>query len=471
MATLDTSVVNLALPTMGHTFRAAASEMSPVVSAYLIAVVASLLLVGAVGDRRGRRRLYLVGMALFTASSALCAVAWSLQALVAFRALQGLGGAMMFSLGPALLVEVFPPQERGKALGWIASSVAAGQTAGPVVGGVLIGAFGWPSIFLVNLPIGVVSYLWASGVLKGVQESARFRAADGSLLPFDRKGAVLLPTTMIALMVALEAVPIAGATSLLALGGFAVGAVALVMLGRVERKAGAPLVPLAVLRNREFVAANASCVLSFAAIGGVFFVIPFYLKGVLGFPEFRMGLALLPIPIAIAVVGPLAGRLSDRIGSRIPCAAGLSLASAAVFSLSTLTTTSGDLDLVWRLASFGAGMALFQAPNNSSAMGAVARPLLGLASGFLSTMRSLGLAIGVAIAALLLSAFYAAQTGGVPLPPGDVRPDAAAFVGAQALTFLVIAGVAAAGVVTSLVRGSGAARPEGAPVTASSRGK
>jgi MFS family permease len=163
--------------------------------------------------------------------------------------------------------------------------------------------------------------------------------------------------------------------------------------------------------------------------------------------------------------------LSDRTGPRVPCAAGLSLAAAAVFSLSTLTATSGDLDLVWRLGAFGAGMALCQAPNNSSAMGAVARPLLGLASGFLSTMRSLGLAIGVATAALLLSAFYAAQTGGVPLPPGDVAPNAAAFVAAQALTFLVIAGVAAAGVATSLVRGSGPARPQGAPVTASSRGK
>jgi MFS family permease len=280
-----------------------------------------------------------------------------------------------------------------------------------------------------------------------------------------------LPMTMIALMVALEAVPIAGATSLLAIGGFAVGAAALFMLGRVERKAGAPLVPLEVLRNREFLAANASCVLSFFAIGAVFFVVPFYLKGVLGFPEFKMGLALLPIPISIAVVGPLSGRLSDRIGSRIPCAAGLSIACGAAVSLSTLTASAGDLDLVWRFASFGAGMALFQAPNNSSAMGAVPRPLLGLASGFLSTMRSLGLAIGVATAALLLTAFYAAQTGGVPLPPGDVRPDAAAFVAAQSLTFLVIAAVAAAGVVTSLVRGDGSARPQRAPVTASSRGK
>lgn len=176
-----------------------------------------------------------------------------------------------------------------------------------------------------------------------------------------------------------------------------------------------------------------------------------------------MGLALLPIPLAIAVVGPLAGRLSDRIGAGLPCAAGLSLSALAVAALTTLDAATTDFDLVWKLALFGAGMALFQSPNNSSVMGSVDRGLLGLASGFLSTMRSLGIAVGVVAGATLLSAFYALETGGVPLPPGNVTPEALPFVEAQRATLWIIAAVTAAGVATSLVRRGKAPRGDGRP--------
>jgi len=146
MATLDASIVNLALPGMAKGFSVDPSAVSPVVSAYLVAVASSLILFGALGDRTGRRRLYLAGLLVFTTGSLLCAGAWSLEALVAFRVVQGLGGAMMFSLGPAILTEAFPPEERGKALGWIASAVAGGQTAGPVVGGQHTPFSSWPRI-------------------------------------------------------------------------------------------------------------------------------------------------------------------------------------------------------------------------------------------------------------------------------------------------------------------------------------
>ncbi len=396
MATLDSSIVNLALPAMATNFRVDLREVAPVISVYLVAIAATVLLFGALGDRLGRRPLYLSGFALFTAASALCATAWSLEALVVFRVVQAVGAAMIFSVGPAILTQSFPRSERGAALGWIATAVAAGQTAGPVLGGLLLDSFGWPSIFLLNLPIGAGTFLAASRVLAKDPVEPRSRRLDATLPRHRTKGVVR--------------------------------------------------------RNREFVAANASTLLSFITIGAVAFALPFYLSHILGFGAYRMGLVMLPTPLAIALIGPPSGRLSDRIGPRIPCSAGLALAALSVAALSTLDRASGDFDILWRLALFGVGMALFQSPNNSSAMGSVRPQLLGLASGMLATMRVLGLAVGVSAGALLLGLFYAAQTGGVPLPPGDVPPDAAAFVGAQRLMLLVIAAICAAGIATSLVR-------------------
>lgn len=452
MATLDGSIVNLALPVMAHDFRVDPASVSPVVSAYLVAIAASLLLFGALGDRTGRRRLYLAGVALFTAGSGLCATAGSLEALVFFRILQAIGGSSMFALAAAILIQAYPANERGAALGWIAAAVAGGQTAGPVLGGLLLSFFGWPSIFLINVPIGVAAYIATGRVLSKEPHATRFHRADGTLSSFDMEGAVLLPAGLLLLMAALDLGALLGAFSPAVLV-LAVGSVgAFVLLRAVERREEAPLIDLAVFRNRAFVAANTSAILSFISIGAVSFALPFYLRGVLHFEPYRMGLALLPIPLAIAFVGPVAGRLSDRIGSRTPCVVGLALATVSVLSLSALSPATSDLDLIWRLALFGAGMALFQSPNNSSAMGSVDRRLLGLASGMLSTMRTLGFALGVALCAILLGVFYAAHAGGLPLPPGDIAPDPLAFVEAQRLTFLVTAAITAAGIATSLVR-------------------
>ena len=417
MATLDGSIVNLALPVMATGFRVDPGAVAPVVSVYLVAIAATVLLFGALGDRLGRRPLYLSGFALFTAASTLCAAAWSLEALVILRVVQAVGAAMIFSVGPAILTQSFPRSERGAALGWIATAVAAGQTAGPVLGGLLLDSFGWPSIFLINLPIGAGTFLAASRLLPKGKAEPRRRRSDTTLSGDHAKGVVR--------------------------------------------------------RNREFVAASASTFLSFITIGAVAFGLPFYLNHVLGFGAYRMGLVMLPTPLALALIGPLSGRLSDKIGPRIPCTAGLALAALSLAALSTLDRASGDFDILWRLALFGGGMALFQSPNNSSAMGSVRPQLLGLASGMLATMRVLGLAVGVSLGALLLGLFYAAQTGGAPLPPGDVAPEAAAFVAGQRLKFLVIAAICAAGIATSLVRADRAAKspPHGTETSSAIRGR
>lgn len=464
MATLDGSIVNLSLPTIARDFHVDATAAATIVSSYLIAIAATLLLFGSLGDRMGRRPLYLWGLGFFTAGSVLCAFAWSLEALVVFRIIQALGGAMVFALGPAILTGAFPPHERGAALGAVGTAVAGGQTAGPVIGGVLLHFFGWPSIFLVNVPIGAYALLQARAVLAPTAPDAHQFAASGSRHAFDVQGAVLLPLALLLLMLLFEMAPRVGLASPLVLV-MAAGMVALLAAFRaVERRARVPLVDLAALRNRSFVSANISAVLSFITIGSVFVILPFYLAGVLGYETYRMGLLLLPVPAMIALVAPFSGRLSDRIGSRTPCAVGLAVAAVAAFALSTLGRTANEVDIVWRLALFGLGMALFQSPNNSAIMGAVARRHLGLASGMMATMRTLGFAVGVALGAGLLGVAYAAATGGIPLPPGNTGVDPDAFVTAQRLSFTVVAAICAVGIATSLIRSSGPA-PQAPPDT------
>lgn len=453
MATLDGSIVNLALPSIASQFRIDATQVESVVTSYLIAIASTLILVGALGDRFGRKRLYTAGIAVFTVGSALCAISSTLQPLVAFRVVQAIGGSFMFAIGPAILTAAYPARERGAALGAIGTAVAGGQTAGPVVGGVLLQVFGWPSIFLVNIPIGAAALLLSTRELADDHPGA---GANGPLRApkrFDLPGAVLLPSALFLLTVGIEVVSLEQQFTPTALGLFAAVVLLLVAFRSVEKRAAAPLVSLEALRNREFALSNTAGFLSFVAIGSSFFVMPFYMAGVLGYEPYKMGLMLLPIPAAIALIAPYSGRLSDRIGTRVPCVAGMSLACAAALLLASLDGSSTEVDLGWRLAMFGAAMALFQSPNNSTIMGSVERRFLGLASGMMATMRTLGFALGVAGGAGLLAVGYLAAAG-VALPPGDVRPDGAAFVSAQSFAFLAVAVMCASAAVISAVRPS-----------------
>ncbi len=468
MATLDGSIVNLALPTIASEFSVDATRVESVVTSYLIAIASTLLLVGALGDRLGRKRLYTAGIAVFTVGSGLCAISTALESLVSFRVVQALGGSLMFAIGPAILTAAYPARERGAALGAIGTAVAAGQTAGPVIGGMLLQLFGWQAIFLVNIPIGVAALLLSRRQLADDHPGARATGEARDRPAFDVPGAVLLPSALFILMVAVEFAGHELAISPTVILLLVVVAGLLIAFRYVEKRAASPLVSFKALRNREFALSNTAGFLSFVAIGASFFVLPFYMAGVLAYEPYKMGLMLLPIPAAIVLIAPYSGRLSDRIGTRIPCVTGMALASLAALALMTLDAASTEIDLVWRLALYGGAMALFQSPNNSTIMGSVERHFLGLASGMMATMRTLGFALGVASGAGLLAVGYLAATGGMPLPPGDVTPDAAAFVSAQSFAFLAVAVMCAAAAVTSAVRPSTpphGPKPDAVPAT------
>jgi EmrB/QacA subfamily drug resistance transporter len=456
MATLDGSIVNIALPSIGRAFGVDIATVEWVVVAYLLVIGSLLLPFGRLGEVVSFRRVYLAGFAIFTAASVLCGVAPGIGALIAFRALQGVGGAMLMAMGPAIVARTFGPGERGRALGLNAISVSIGLTLGPALGGLLTELATWRAIFLVNLPIGLVAIAWAARVLPSDRPNRRES--------FDIPGAVLASASLLALLLALSQGGAWGWTSaptaglLLLAAGLATGFVV------VEGRTAVPMMDLRLFGIRAFSAGLASVLVVFAALFTATFLLPFLLQQGSGFSPLEAGLLLTPIPIAAALVAPFSGSLSDRIGSRLPASLGVALLAVGLLSLTTLPPGFEPLELTWRLVLIGVGQGLFMSPNSSAVLGAVPRPRLGTASGMVAETRVVGQALGIvlsaAVVAVRLPVHLAAASGGG-------APAAQAFVAATHDAFVVAALICSVGIVTSLVRGPGRSRGSAEVVAAS----
>ena len=458
MATLDGSIVNIALPSIGQAFGIDLGAVEWVPVAYLLVVGSLLLPFGRLGEVLSFRRVYLVGFGVFTVASVLCGAAPAAAALVLFRAVQGVGAAMLQAMGPAIIARTFGPGERGRALGLNAVSVSIGLTLGPALGGLLTEFGSWRAIFLVNLPVGIFAILWAARVLP--------LEAPGPRQRFDVPGAVLAATSFFALLLALDQGEARGWTSP-AIVGLIVLAVGLgLAFIVVERRTTAPMMELGLFRIRAFSAGLASVVVAFAGIFTATFLLPFLLQEGSGYSPLQAGLLLTPIPIASAVVAPFSGALSDRVGQRVPASIGIAILTIGLFSLTTLPSPFSVPDLVWRLVLIGAGQGLFLSPNSSSILGSVPRPRLGTASGMIAQMRIAGQALGIvvsaAVVALRLPVHAAALAG---LPAGQAQQEALVLAAHDA--FIAAGIICSIGIVTSLVRGQGpAVAPDRAPATA-----
>jgi EmrB/QacA subfamily drug resistance transporter len=441
MATLDGSIVNVALPTLGGALGAPIEHLEWIVSGYLLVISASLLAMGRLGDVLGHRAVYVGGLVAFTAGSALCGAAGSLGGLVAARVVQGVGASAMMALGPAIVTAVFPPGLRGRALGAIGSVVALGLVTGPPVGGAILLSLSWRWVFFVNLPVGVLGVAWALRILP------RGRGAPGER--FDALGAILLAAALSAGLLAIDAASAGagGATGLAAVAAAAWGGLAL-----RARRVATPIVDASAFRDRAFAAGIAAGLLSYAAMFSQTFLTPFYLARVLGLGPGALGLMLGAVPAALAVASPLAGWIADRFRARGLGAAGMALLAAGLASLSVAGPSDGLGSVALRLAACGFGMGLFQAPNNAEVMGAAPRGRLGSGGGLLATARNVGMAIGVALSGTLL-AWRAGPD-----------PDPSAFLDGYALALRAGAAIALAAGVTSLVhRAGGRARRPPAP--------
>ena len=387
------SALTLSLPSMGQDFGAAASELGWVLEIFLLASIVSLLPMGHLADRFGKRRVLLLGAALFTAASLAAAFAPNLAALLVLRCLQGLGAAMMFATNLSILTLVFPKEERGRAMGWNVALIYVGLALGPVIGGVLNYYLGWRSIFFVIAFVGAVSVLSIHSFLRQEWREVAEASHDfiGTAL---YGGAVVL--TMYGLS-ELVHVPVAAGALLVGLVLFAV------FLWR-ERRLDAPLFPLRLFaESRAFSLSTLAALLNYCATFAMSFLLSIYLQSVLGISSREAGLLLLLQPVIMAAFSPHMGRLSDRYPPARIASIGMGIIAVGLFALAAIVHLRLTLPVVPAIALVGAGFACFAAPNNNAIMSAVPKRDYSLASSMLVTARHVGQVLSVALVTALLS--------------------------------------------------------------------
>jgi DHA2 family multidrug resistance protein-like MFS transporter len=389
MCVLDGAIANIALPTIAAQLHAAPAVSVWIINAYQLVITVLLLPLAALGDRVGYCRVYLPGLALFTAGSLACALARSLTLLIAARALQGVGAAAVMSINAALVRATYPSSMLGRGLGYNALVVSISAAIGPTAAALILRIAAWPWLFAINLPIGVCAFLIGFKALPAIPGHGRAPDYPSALLSALAIGLIVFGGESIAREEFARGAPMV-----------AVGVVAGVLLIRREWRRPAPLFPLDLLRIPVFSLSIATSITSFAAQMLAFVTLPFYLQQVLGRSVVASGLLMTPWPLAVSFAAPLAGRLSDRYPAGLLGGAGLALLAGGLFSLALLGAHPGAFDIVWRMALCGLGFGFFQSPNNRAMIGAAPRERSGAAGGMLATARLLGQTIGaVAVAA------------------------------------------------------------------------
>lgn len=396
MATLDASIVNIALPTLGKALGADLIKINWVILIYYLVITCLLLPFGRLSDIYGRKLVFFIGFLVFTLGSTFCGTTESLVWLIFSRFFQGLGGAMLMANGPAIITAAFPKNERGKALGTLAMIVSVGLISGPGVGGLLISHFGWRSIFLINIPFGLLGmFLVKTYIENDISEKVH--------PPFDWLGTILQMFILFFLIVLFDPpnLSVLGQVpfEVSRLGIFLIVLSLTVLFFRVEQKAEAPLFDLSLIKNRTFFSANLASFLVFIAYSTVSVLLPFFLEEKLLLTTNQSGILMTAIPLAILIVAPLSGRLSDQIGCRGLSFSGAAVLTCGLFVLSGIFGVGLHEDMnqiitTLMLFMIGLGMGLFQAPNNNAIMGSVPLSKLGTASAILATIRNLALVVG-----------------------------------------------------------------------------
>jgi EmrB/QacA subfamily drug resistance transporter len=393
MSTLDASVVNISLPTITRALETDLKAVAWVVIAYLIVITGCLLWMGRLADLFGQRRIYLFGLFTFTLGSALCGFSSTIYFLIGSRMIQGLGASALMAVGPAIITTVFPEKERGQGLGIIGSIVSIGFIAGPILGGFLVEHFGWRSIFFVNLPVGAFGIFLSSKVLE--------RGETAGKVQIDVRGALLLFFFLTFLLLFLNRA--GGGWMLLPYGWLFISLSSLILFLVVEYRSPSPLVDLRLFKRRLFISSLGTSLLSFWMNAAHAFILPFFLQNILEFSPSKVGMLIFPVAFTVMVVAPLGGRVSDRVGVKIPATLGLTLTSLTIFSFTFLGSPTSDYPILWRQVCLGIGIGLFNPANNSAIIGSLPKEKVGLASGFLALSRNLGMVIGVAFAELVIA--------------------------------------------------------------------
>ena len=432
MSVLDGSVVNIALPAITRQLHADPVSAVWVVNGYQLAIVITLLPLAAVGERVGYRRVFSVGVAVFTVGSLACALSTSLPLLVCARVLQGLGGAGIMSVNGALVRFTYPKALLGRGVGVNALVVSIAAAVAPTLAALVLSVASWPWLFAINLPLGAVNLVLAA---RALPKSAR------SPERMDWTSAALNAGVFAAAFIGGDAFAHAG-------GGAALGVAALVLaligggvLVRREWGAARPLIPLDLMRNRVFSLSVVASVCAFAAYMLTFLALPFHFESALHRSQVETGLLMTPWPVALGVMAPLAGRLSDRMPAAVLGAAGMGVLACGLVLLEWLPPGASNLDIAWRVALGGLGFGLFQAPNNRTLLSSAPRERAGAAGGMLATARLTGMTLGATLAA---TTFRFAAGAAEPLAVGVGAALALAAAAASLSRRSPRAGVAAA---------------------------
>lgn len=401
MATLDSAIVNTALPTLASGIGTDSASVIWVVNAYQLAMVATILPFASLGEVLGHRRVYLGGLLLFIVSSLFCGLAWSLPTLAIARVVQGLGAAAVMSVNTALLRYIHPANRLGRGLGFNALVVGVSFTLGPTLASAILSVTTWHWLFLINVPLGLMAFFLGMRSLPDIE-----RATHG----FDRLAAVLCGG-LFAFMVLGLGTAVHGAEALLTLGELLIALVCGVLLVRRQFNHPAPMLAFDLFRRPLFALSSATAICSFCAQGLAFVALPFMLQTELGHSQVATGFLMTPWPAVVALMALVAGRLSDKVSPGLLGAIGLLVLSVGMATLATLGTEASAFDIGWRMAVCGAGFGFFQSPNLKALMTSAPPERSGGASGIVATSRLLGQTLGASLVALC---FHLAASGGGP---------------------------------------------------------
>jgi EmrB/QacA subfamily drug resistance transporter len=428
------SSINLALPAIQSEFQIDAVLLTWIPTSYLLVAAVALVPFGRLADIHGRKRVFASGIMIFTFSSILAATSVSAAMLILARCIQGLGSAMIFATGIAILTSVFPPEERGKVLGINVAAVYVGLSAGPFLGGFLTQHFTWRSLFIFTIPVGLTIAALARWKLKGEWADARGEK-------FDFLGSIIYGVSIVTIMYGISLIPSARSFWLVSLGILAIP-------GFVtwERKVKAPVFEIELFTtNRVFAFSCLAALIHYSATFAITFFLSLFLQNIKGLNPQSAGVILISQPIVMAILSPFAGRLSDRIEPRIVASVGMALTSVGLFLFTLLQDSSSLRFIIGSLILLGIGFALFSSPNTNAIMSSVEKRSYGIASGSVGTMRLLGMMLSMGIATMIFSMIL----GRVQINPEHHS----AFIQSVNVAFLIFSVLCLAGTFASMIRG------------------
>ena len=429
------SSVNIALPSIGKEFGISAVLLSWIAMSYLLASAMFLVPFGRIADIYGRKRVFLYGITIYTISSLFSAVSTSAYMLIAFRIIQGIGASMIFGTGLAILVSVFPPGERGKALGINVAAVYFALCIGPFLGGFLTEHFGWRSIFYTAFPIGLSIIIFVLWKLKGEWAEARGER-------FDYTGAVIYGLSLVSLIFGFSLLP-----EIIGLWLVLIGILGMVAFSLWETKNDYPILDIRIFKNnRIFAFSNLAALINYSATTASGFLLSLFLQYIKGYSPMNAGLILVAQPIVQTVLSPFAGRISDKIEPRIVASIGMMSMFVGLFLFTFIDENSSIGFITIRLAILGLSFALFSSPNANAIMSSVEKRLYGVASGILGTMRLTGHMLSMGIAMIVFSIYI----GNAPITPENFP----LFIASVKTLYIIMTIICFFGIFASLARGS-----------------